>query len=139
MWVVLKVSQVMVTMRPASAASEAVTSHGLFGVSKNIEGSIFRGQDMTSKLFSDLDLGGPDDLRSDLRGHLRPISEFSQFGEIEGYVLEALEVVEAVEPLEAAEAVEATEAIEAIEAVQAMEAVAVRPMRLLWPQRLVRP
>ena len=34
MWVVLKVGQVMVTMRPASAASEAVTSHGLFGVSK---------------------------------------------------------------------------------------------------------
>ena len=59
----------MVTMRPASAASEAVTSHGLFGVSKNIEGSIFRGQDRTSKLFSDLDLGGPYDLRSDLRGH----------------------------------------------------------------------
>ena len=73
MWVVLKVGQVMVTMRPASAASEAVTSHGLFGVSKNIEGSIFRGQDRTSKLFSDLDLGGPDDLRSDLRGHWRPL------------------------------------------------------------------
>ena len=34
MWVVLKVGQVMVTMRPASAASEAVTSHVLFGVSK---------------------------------------------------------------------------------------------------------
>ena len=34
MRVVLKVGQVMVTMRPASAASEAVTSHGLFGVSK---------------------------------------------------------------------------------------------------------
>ena len=71
MWVVLEVGQVMVTMRPASAGSEAVTSHGLFGVSKNIEGSIFQGQDMTSKLFmfSDLDSGGPDDLRSDLRGH----------------------------------------------------------------------
>ena len=66
MWVVLKVGQVMVTMRPTSAASEAVTSHVLLGVSKNIEGSIFRGQDRTSKLFSDLDLGGPDDLRSGL-------------------------------------------------------------------------
>ena len=72
MWVVLKVGQVMVTMRPASAASEAVTSHGLFGVSKTVEGSIFRGQDRTSKLFSDLDLGGPDDLRSGLRGRPRP-------------------------------------------------------------------
>ena len=68
----LKVDQVMSYMRPTSAASEAVTSHGLFVVSKNIEGSIFRGQDRTSKLFSDLDLGGPDDLRSDLRGHPRP-------------------------------------------------------------------
>ena len=70
MWVVLKVGQVMVTMRPASAASaasEAVTSHGLFGVSKNIEGSIFRGQDtVLFNFFSDLDLGAPDDLRSDL-------------------------------------------------------------------------
>ena len=45
MWVVLKVGQVMVTMRPASAASEAVTSYGLFRVSKNIEGSIFRSRD----------------------------------------------------------------------------------------------
>ena len=53
-------------MRPASAASEAVTSHGLFGVSKTIEGSIFQGQDRTSKLFSDLDLGRPDDLKSGL-------------------------------------------------------------------------
>ena len=79
MWPLLKVSQVMVTMRPASAASEAVTSHGLFGVSKNIEGGIFRGQDMTSKLFSDLDLGGPDDLRSDLRGHPRPQLKKSLF------------------------------------------------------------
>ena len=75
MWVVPKVGEVMVTMRPASEASEAVTSHGFFGVSKNIEGSIFRGQDRTSKLFSDLDLGGPDDLRSDIRGHLRSLSE----------------------------------------------------------------
>ena len=50
-------------MKPASAAAEAVTSHVLFGVSKNVEGSIFRGQDSTSKLFSDFDLRGPDDLR----------------------------------------------------------------------------
>ena len=53
-------------------ASEAATSHVLFGVSKNMEGSIFRGSDMTSKLFSNPKLGGPDDLRSGLRGHLRP-------------------------------------------------------------------
>ena len=59
----------MDTMTPASAASaasEAVTSHVLFGVSKNMEGSIFQGRDSTSKLFSDLDFGGPDDLRSGL-------------------------------------------------------------------------
>ena len=54
-------------MRPASAASEAVTSHVLFGVSKNIEGGIFQGRDTYSKLSSDLNLGGPDDLRSDIR------------------------------------------------------------------------
>ena len=34
MWVVLSVGQVMVTMRPASATSEALTSYVLFGVSK---------------------------------------------------------------------------------------------------------
>ena len=72
MWPLQMVGRDMGNMRSASAASEAVTSHGLFGVSKSIEGSIFRGQDMTSKLFSNLDLGGPDDLRSDLRGHPRP-------------------------------------------------------------------
>ena len=72
MWPLQIMSRVMGYMRQASAASEAVTSHGLFRVSKNIEGSIFRGQDRTLKLFSDLDLRGPDDLRSDLRGHPRP-------------------------------------------------------------------
>ena len=71
MWVVLKVGQVMVTMRPASAASEAVTSNVLFGASKNIEGGIFRGQDIPPMLFSDLK-GGSNDLRSGLRGHSRP-------------------------------------------------------------------
>ena len=44
----------------------------LENVKKNVEGSIFQGQDSYSKLFRDLDLGGPDDLRSGLRGHLRP-------------------------------------------------------------------
>ena len=72
MWVVLKVGQVMGHMRSASAASEAVTSHGLFGVSKNIEGNILRGQDRTSKLFCDLVIGDPDDLRSGPQGQLRP-------------------------------------------------------------------
>jgi len=75
MWHLWIMSRVMGHIRPASAASEAVTSHGLYGVSKNIESSIFRGQYRTSKLFSDLDLGGPDDLRSDLGSHLRPLSE----------------------------------------------------------------
>ena len=84
MWPLQIMSRVMGTMRPASAASEAVTSHGLFGVSKNIEGSIFRGQDRTSKLFSDLDLGGPDDLRSGLRGHLRPKFQKWLFCNFEG-------------------------------------------------------
>ena len=69
MWPLQIMGRVISYVRPASMTSEAVTSHGLLGVSKNIEESIFRGQDRTSKLFSDLDLGGPDDLRSDLRGH----------------------------------------------------------------------
>ena len=68
-------AQVMGYMRPASAASEAVTSHVVFGVSKNIEGGIFQVLDITVKLLSDLNLGGPDNLRSDLRGHLRPLSK----------------------------------------------------------------
>ena len=50
---------------------------------KIIEGSIFRGRDNIQNLLSDLDLGGPDDLRSDLRGRLRPseakIGFFSDF------------------------------------------------------------
>ena len=79
MWPLLKVGQVMGYMRPASTASEAMTSHVLFGVSKNKDGSIFRGRDRTSKLLSDLDLGGPDDLRSDLRGHPRPQFKKSLF------------------------------------------------------------
>ena len=37
-----------------------------------MEGDIFRGRGRIQNLLSDLDLGGPDDLRSDLRGHLRP-------------------------------------------------------------------
>ena len=37
-----------------------------------MEGSVFRGLDRSQKLLSDLELGGPDGLRSDLRGHLRP-------------------------------------------------------------------
>ena len=42
------------------------------GCQKIIEGSIFWGRDWSQKLLSDLDLGGPGDLRSDLRGHPRP-------------------------------------------------------------------
>ena len=42
------------------------------GWQKIIEGGIFRGRDSIQNLLSDLDLGGPDDLRSDLRGRLRP-------------------------------------------------------------------
>ena len=71
MWPLQMVGRNMGYMRPTSAASEAVTSHMPLGVSKNMEGNIFRGQDRTSKLFSDLDLGGLDDLRSSLRGHPR--------------------------------------------------------------------
>ena len=43
-----------------------------FRCQKSIEGGIFRGCVMNPKLLSDLDLGGPGDLRSDLRGHPRP-------------------------------------------------------------------
>ena len=39
---------------------------------KIVEGIIFRGRDIIQNLLSDLDLGGPDDLRPGLRGHLRP-------------------------------------------------------------------
>ena len=79
-------AQVMGYVGPASATSEAVTSHGLIRVSKNIEGSIFRGQHRTSKLFSDLDLGGPDDLRFDLRGHPRPYIKKFYFLQSEGSI-----------------------------------------------------
>ena len=72
MWPLQIMSRVISYVRLASMASEAVTSHVLYGVSKNMDGSIFQGRDSTSKLFSDLDLGGPDDLRSGLRGHPRP-------------------------------------------------------------------
>ena len=37
-----------------------------------MEGSVFRGLDRSQNLLSDLDLGGPGDLRSDLRGHPKP-------------------------------------------------------------------
>ena len=43
------------------------------GWQKIIEGGIFRGRDSIQNLLSDLDLGAPDDLRSDLRGRLRPL------------------------------------------------------------------
>ena len=43
-----------------------------FRCQKIIEGGIFRGFVVNQKLLSDLDLGGPGDLRSDLRGHPRP-------------------------------------------------------------------
>ena len=59
--------------RPASVASEAIKLYALFeGVKKLLEGSVFRGRDWSWKLLSDLDFGGPGDLRSDLQGHLRP-------------------------------------------------------------------
>ena len=118
-------SRVMGYMRPASTASEAVTSLGLFGVSKKHRRKHFRGQDRTSKLFSDLNLGGPDDLRSDLRGHPRPQfkkSLFYSFGKHE-----AREAVEDMGAVEATEVVNATEVIEVVqttvtEAIWAMEA-----------------
>ena len=36
-----------------------------------MEGGIFRGFSIVSKLLSDLDLGATGDVRSDLRGHMR--------------------------------------------------------------------
>ena len=59
-------------MRTASAASEAISWYVLFGVPKIVEGPLFRG-DIIQKLLSDLDLGTPDDLKSDLRGRPRPL------------------------------------------------------------------
>ena len=43
-----------------------------FRCQKIIQGGIFRGCVTNPKLLSDLDIGGPGDLRSDLRGHPRP-------------------------------------------------------------------
>ena len=42
-------------------------------VLKLMEGVIFPGYIINPNLLSDLDLGGPDDLRSDLRGQMRSL------------------------------------------------------------------
>ena len=94
--------------RPASMTSEAVTSHGLLGCPKNIEGSIFRGQDRTSKLCSDLDLGGPDDLRYDLRGHRGRNSKNRYFSHFEGRTSRSTTKQRLFGAIEAMETVEAT-------------------------------
>ena len=52
-----------------------------FDLVKVMEGVIFQGCLLTPKLVSDLDLGGPDDLKSDLRGHLRSLRSKIQFSE----------------------------------------------------------
>ena len=109
-------------MRPASAASEATTSHVLFGMSKNTEGSIFRGSDRTSKLFSDLNLRGADGLRSGLRGHPRPKFKKGYFYYFQGrtslviksFKAKAMESIVAMESFKAMEVVEAVEAMECI-------------------------
>ena len=46
MWIVLKGGQIMVTMRLASAARGCDLTYAIWGV-KNVEGSIFWGQDST--------------------------------------------------------------------------------------------
>ena len=99
---------------------------GYLRCQKNIEGSIFQGQDRTSKLFRDLNLGGPDDLRSGLRGHLRlsdaKIKKNTTFLIIRQNCKKHLnlrlsEAIEAVKAVEVVEAFEIAEAIEVVEAV----------------------
>ena len=80
---------------------------------------------MTSKLFSDLDLGGPDDLRSELRGHPRPqFKKNRYFTHFEGRTSTSTINQSLFEAIEAMEAVEATEVVKrtVTEAVWAMEA-----------------
>ena len=48
-----------------------------FDVLKPIEGVIFQGCIIYTKLLSDLDLGGPGDLKSDLRGQMRSRQKFN--------------------------------------------------------------
>ena len=48
-----------------------------FDVLKLIEGVIFQGCIIYPKLLSDLDLGGPGDLKSDLRGQMRSRQKFN--------------------------------------------------------------
>ena len=72
---------------------------------------------MTSKLFSDLNLGGPDDLRSNLRGHPRPqfkdcyFTHFEVRTSISTINQRLFEATEAMEAVEAMDAIEATEVI----------------------------
>ena len=81
-------------------------------------------------MFSDLDLGGPGDLRSDLRGHPRPQFKNRFFTHLEGRTListinqRQFEAIEAMEAVEAMDAIEATEVVKTTvtEAVWAMEA-----------------
>ena len=62
-------SPLYIGLRPPRS-NEVITS---FKKIKTTEGFIFEGYLMNPKLLSDLDLGGSDDLKTDLRGHLRPL------------------------------------------------------------------
>ena len=87
---------------------------------------------MTSKLFSDLDLGGPDDLRSDLRGHQRPQFKNRFFTHLEGRTLISTINQRLFEAIEAMEAVEVMEAVEAMEAIEAAEVVKTTVTEAVW-------
>ena len=81
-----------------------------FRCQKIIEGSIFRSCVMNQKLLSELDLGGPGDLRSDLQGY--PTSEIEKFRFYSlrwwnTYTTETLEATEAVEAIKVTDATEA--------------------------------
>ena len=69
------------------------------------------------------DLGGPDDLRSDLRGHPRPQFKNRYSTHFEGRTSISTINQRLCEATEAMKAVEATEAVEAMDAIDATEVV----------------
>ena len=70
------------TIKP-SKKQRSKTDIRYFHCQKTIEGGIFRGHDNIQKLLSDLDLGGPGDLRSNLRGRWRTIVKKLRFCTVE--------------------------------------------------------
>ena len=87
---------------------------GYLGCQKIIEGSIFRGHDSTSKLFSDLRGTGWPQIRP-------PRSPKAEHSKNANFFIQKVAFKEATEVVEAMEVVEATEVVEAIEAAEVAE------------------